>query len=171
MSTTESKALVCTSIKRPWHSDTTIFSLLFRLNTKVRDSYLVMRYGLYVVCSVGSSHAKLHMYITLTKSIRLLHILNPVSQRHSIGLAIFLSVAIIRPCTVLHNRLALWHPLDRLDITLPCIYTACLRGRYFTCGCHVAFSLMNARAGSLCFCVRTESASRQTIKYQDCILP
>lgn len=74
-----------------------IFSL-FRLNTKVRDTYLVMRHGLYVICLVEPSHAKHRMYITPSKSIRLRHTLNPVLEHNNISPVIFLCHNLI-----LHN--------------------------------------------------------------------
>jgi hypothetical protein len=55
----ECKTLVCPSIRDPG----TVILQYFPF-TSVFDVYLVMRYGLHVICFVVPRHAKLHMYIT-----------------------------------------------------------------------------------------------------------
>jgi len=53
------KTLVCPAIREPGTAILQYFPF-----TSVFDVYLVMRYGLYVICFVVPRHAKLHMYIT-----------------------------------------------------------------------------------------------------------
>ena len=95
----------------------------------------------------------------------------PISWANSIGPLISLFRSHKPTLHSTAQRLALWHPLDRLDITPSCIYTACLRGRYFTRGCHVAFSVMNTRTESMCFHVTTESVSQRIRRHQNYIQP
>jgi hypothetical protein len=123
--------------KRPpaqWYYNT--FHLL-RLNTKVFDVYLVMRYGLYVICLVVLSHAKLRMYITASNQYNYVTCWTQFLSLTGL-VRLFLSRChkLIPHSTV--QRLALWHPPDGLDI-YALLYIYCLLMRtifhtWMSCG-------------------------------------
>ena len=140
--------LVCPSITDPGTVTLQYFPF-----TSVFDVYLFMRYGLYVICFVVPSHAKLHMYITASNQYNYVTRWTQFLSLTVLVPSYSFSVAINRSRTALHN---VWRYDIHLIDWILYIYTACLRGRYFTRGCHVAFSVMNSCTESVCFHVTTE---------------
>jgi len=132
-----------------------------------------MWYRIYVICSVVPSHAKLHMYITASNQYNYV-----TCWTQFLSLTVLVSscpfpfpFAINRPCTALH---IVWrYDIHLIDwILRPLVYIYCLlKGRYFTRGCHVAFSVMNTCTESLCFHVTIESALQRIRRHQNYIQP